>query len=221
MTSIFSNRSSNPSLRKPERSTGFTLIEVLISLTVLMTVVGAAFSVAHFSISDSLYARDQITAFYLAQEVMEYLSNARDNVIIDGDGDLDEDWLDGTKIEECIENGIGCNINTAGRRSEAEEEMCIINDEVDDPCAALMVNDNNDDQEGIYKPQAMQDIGEEWTVSGFERIITIEKTEGHSGGGPHRIDIDSGRLDVTVEVRWPDGKIELYREMTPWSWGLR
>jgi len=69
---------------------GFTLIETLIALTVLIMIIIGPLSLATKSISASILSQNQITASYLAQEAVEYIINIRDNNFLGGNG-----WLDG------------------------------------------------------------------------------------------------------------------------------
>lgn len=57
---------------------GFTLIETFIAITILAFVIVGPLSIAANSITTALYAKDQVTAFYLAEEVIEYILNIRD-----------------------------------------------------------------------------------------------------------------------------------------------
>ena len=61
---------------------GFTLIETLVAITLLSIAVVAPMSLAARSLGSAIYARDQITAFYLAQEAIEALRSIRDAQIL-------------------------------------------------------------------------------------------------------------------------------------------
>lgn len=56
---------------------GFTLVEALVAITVLLMGVLGPLSLAANGIADGLFARNQITANYLAQEAMEVVINKR------------------------------------------------------------------------------------------------------------------------------------------------
>lgn len=78
---------------------GFTLIEALVAITILTISIAGPITIASKGISSSIFARDQITAFYLAQEAVEYVRNKRDENNIKGN-----DWLNG--LSECMDNNI-------------------------------------------------------------------------------------------------------------------
>lgn len=61
---------------------GFTLIEALVAISLLMTAVIAPMSLTTRSLSTAYYARDQITAFHLAQEAIESIRHVRDGNIL-------------------------------------------------------------------------------------------------------------------------------------------
>ncbi len=60
---------------------GFTIIETLVAVTILMLAIIGPMTVSQKSLVASIYAKDQIIASYLAQDVMEYLKNKRDTYL--------------------------------------------------------------------------------------------------------------------------------------------
>lgn len=73
--------SSEARSSKPEA--GFTLIETLVALTLLTVAVVAPISLTAQSLSTAYYARDQITAYYLAQEGLEVVRSVRDHNVLE------------------------------------------------------------------------------------------------------------------------------------------
>ena len=57
---------------------GFTLVETLVAISILSISIAATFTAVQNGIQNSTIARDQTTAFYLAQEAMEFIKNKRD-----------------------------------------------------------------------------------------------------------------------------------------------
>lgn len=69
---------------------GFTIIESLVALSILVMVIISASSAVSTGISSYIYSKDQITAFYLAQEGFEQIRNIRDENNLEG-----AHWLSG------------------------------------------------------------------------------------------------------------------------------
>lgn len=63
---------------------GFTLIEAMVAISILSLAVTGPLLIAQKGIGSAVYARDQITAYYLAQEAVEYIRNVRDTNRITG-----------------------------------------------------------------------------------------------------------------------------------------
>ncbi|MDR3571013.1 MAG: type II secretion system protein [Candidatus Pacebacteria bacterium] len=75
---------------------GFTLIETLVAISLLMLAVVAPMSLAAQSLTAAYYARNQVTAFYLAQEGIEIVRAVRDaNIIAIAEGNSSVHVFDG------------------------------------------------------------------------------------------------------------------------------
>ena len=93
-----------------QKKKGFTLIESLIAITVMLVAVVAPMSLAQDGITAARLAQDQIIAFYLAQEGVEVVRNMRDENKLAGG-----DQLDGP-LQDCVVNPLnpaerGCVID--------------------------------------------------------------------------------------------------------------
>jgi len=86
---------------------GFTLLEALVAVSILMVAVMAPITIAQKGLSSAIYSKNQMIASYLAQDALEYVKNIRDeNARTAGAG---ANWLDG--LEDCMSPG-SCNIDT-------------------------------------------------------------------------------------------------------------
>ena len=63
------------------RTRGFTIVETLVAITVLMIAIAGPLVVASKGLFGALASKDQMVAAYLAQESMETIKNIRDNNI--------------------------------------------------------------------------------------------------------------------------------------------
>ena len=69
---------------------GFTIIESLVAIAILATVIIGASAAVSSGLSSYIFSKDQIIAFYLAQEGFEELRNIRDENALMG-----ANWLSG------------------------------------------------------------------------------------------------------------------------------
>ena len=58
---------------------GFTLVETLVAISILMIAIVGPMTIAQNGLSSSIYAREQFIAQFLAQDALEYVRNVRDN----------------------------------------------------------------------------------------------------------------------------------------------
>lgn len=66
-----------------KNSNGFTLVETLVAIGVLLLAIIGPMTVAQKGIQNAQYASEQITAVFLAQEEIERIREARDNKALD------------------------------------------------------------------------------------------------------------------------------------------
>ncbi|MEK7461476.1 MAG: prepilin-type N-terminal cleavage/methylation domain-containing protein, partial [Patescibacteria group bacterium] len=72
------------------KNKGFTIIESLVAIAVLILAITGTASAIQTGISSYVFSKDQIIAFYLAQEGFEQIRNIRDE-----NGLLNQNWLAG------------------------------------------------------------------------------------------------------------------------------
>src|SRR3989338_9199240 len=76
--------------QQPTTNNGFTIVESLVAIAVLVLAVTGAASAIQIGISSYIFSKDQIIAFYLAQEGFEQVRNIRDE-----NGLKSQNWLTG------------------------------------------------------------------------------------------------------------------------------
>ncbi|MEK7177045.1 MAG: prepilin-type N-terminal cleavage/methylation domain-containing protein [Patescibacteria group bacterium] len=93
-----------------KKNKGFTIVESLVAITILVMVVVSASRAVQTGISAYIFSKDQIIAFYLAQEAFEQIRNLRDENALSVGGH----WLAG--ISENAGNpcwfGNNCYVDT-------------------------------------------------------------------------------------------------------------
>src|ERR1035437_8020416 len=80
-------------------SSGFTLVETLVAIAILMIAIAGPLTVAEKGLSAAIYARDKLIGSYLAQDGMEAIKNIVDtNQIYIGrtaNSDVSDQWITG------------------------------------------------------------------------------------------------------------------------------
>lgn len=102
-------RTTQSTPRAQSRMAGFTILETLVAIAILIVAITGPLAIVAQALRASYFSRDQITAYYLAQEAVEYIRNTRD-ALGAGQGSNGADWLS-TLVDE---NGVQVAINTVG-----------------------------------------------------------------------------------------------------------
>lgn len=95
---------------------GFTFVETLVAIAILLIAVVAPLSLTYQSLAASRVARNQITASFLAEEALEYARAVRDSNVVGG-----LSWLSG--LSECLV-AEGCIIDTTASAISDEVASC-------------------------------------------------------------------------------------------------
>ncbi|MBU1557668.1 prepilin-type N-terminal cleavage/methylation domain-containing protein [Patescibacteria group bacterium] len=89
-------------MNKITKNKGFTLIEAMVAISVLLIAITGPLSMATQGLRSSRFAKNQIVSFYLAQDAVEYMRGVRDANILS-----DSAWI-GT-LYDCI--GVYCQVD--------------------------------------------------------------------------------------------------------------
>lgn len=97
---------------KTDEIRGFTLVETLVAVTILVIGSLGPIAIAAQGIASAGYAKDQITAYYLAQEGIEFVRNTRDTNALHGllnsSSAAPDYWLSG--LTACA-SAAGCKVD--------------------------------------------------------------------------------------------------------------
>jgi prepilin-type N-terminal cleavage/methylation domain-containing protein len=90
---------------------GFTLVETLVAISIFTVSILGLMSVLSSSISDTTYAKEKVTASYLAQEGVEYIRNVRDTDVLYNTTDSQTGWNNfKTLVASCV-SGNECGFD--------------------------------------------------------------------------------------------------------------
>jgi len=82
---------------------GFTLIETLVAVLLLATAIAGPLTIASSALNSALVAKDQITAYFLAQDAVEYIRYKRDTACLAAGSPCTTDptvWL--STVTNCV-----------------------------------------------------------------------------------------------------------------------
>jgi hypothetical protein len=175
---------------------GYSLVETLVAISVLMLALVGPISIAAKSLQSAFFAREQVTALYLAQEGIEAITTLRNNhyiELVDNDGTNDlgvagvdtAAWISGNFIPQgtaplghCIRQH-GCNF-TVNNGQISNVERC------DPP------NNPND----CFMKRSTASVGPAYVTAGsgddtkYRRVIKVTP------------DTSAGLVEVEVTVSW-------------------
>jgi len=164
---------------------GFTLIETLVAVTLLTLAIGAPMALTSKSLAAAYRARDQITAFHLAQEAIETVRHVRDhNILMIAVGE-DVDLLDGILTED--DDSQVFTVDT----TESIENAIDLNGCPSGECPPLQIN--SDDE--------LYGYGTGWRDTRFTRTVSAE-TIREEDGVPQEV-------KITAAVSWQTGSFEV------------
>ena len=169
------------------RQSGFTVLESIVAIFVLSLSISGVFSAIQRSLSQSIISRDEVRAFYLAQEAVELVRNKRDinylTRIVNGSS---VSWLDG------ITTGAGsCPVGNVCR---IDANVALANSIVNcgsvwDSCPENLRQDSSG-----ASPTYKYGHNAGWNVTNFKREIKFEA-------------INADEIAMIVQITWTKGAI--------------
>lgn len=111
------------------KNSGFTIIETLVAVLILATALAGPLTIASRSLNAALIAKDQVAAYYLAEDAVEYVRFVRDSNKLSNNAD----WLAGldgtanghtTISGSCINASNGCIVDSTADSVTACVSTC-------------------------------------------------------------------------------------------------
>lgn len=159
---------------------GFTILETLIGISILTLAITATFSSVQAGLSSSISARDQVLAFQLAQEAVEFIRNTRDGNTLNG-----VNWLTGISAvagDPCY-FGKACTVDATKTVATGALAACS-----GAPGAGSCPNIRQDISGATY----LYGMTGAWTLKNFNREVSITS-------------VNSNEILVTVHMYWTKG----------------
>lgn len=178
---------------KKQNSGGFTILETLVAITIILIAITGPLDIIAHSLKASYYSRDEVTAFYLAQEAIEYARNQRDNNELNLNSTIDQ-WLDNAVPPDCLNNADETSIKKCVLLQDTEGNYQY------DPCTGNCADNES------YRMKRFSNTGVMGAVSGdedtnFTREIYFTKVVDRSVVGDTEGQTRNEIL-VTVNVYW-------------------
>ena len=178
----------NKKIKRGLMKSGFTVIESLVAISILLLAVSGSFAAAQSSLQSSNFVKNRVTAYYLAQEGVEYIRHLRDNnglKMINGDTTVT--WLEGVvsvNVVPCAvtSSNVGCRVDTTTGA-------------VPSACSTICPNLRLNKITGQFQYTTSGDNID----SGFNRVIKVEAV---SHGADNNTSNPKTEVKVTSKVTW-------------------
>jgi len=187
-----SRHSRPPQADSPDshRIKGFSLIETLIAIVILVSAIVGPLTLAQRSIRSAVYARDQITASFLAEEGVEFIRMYRD-----GNKLGNKNWLNG--FSDCFVTSDRICYVDATRSDNTRNYIQQCNERnglYGSVCPVISFKSDN----GWYGYPQRGESG--WTDTRFVREIAITTI-------PRGNNTNDKEAKVEVTVKWKTGDL--------------
>ena len=151
-----------------KQNRGFSLIETLVAITVLLVAVVGPLTIAHRALSIARVVRDQTKTVYLIQDAIEYIKNVKDTNVLEGNN-----WRTGLSVcsTACYIDSIQGTITACSGS-----------------CPALRY----DASTGLYGYNSA------WSETSFVRTITITDLNTNESSISIQMDWNTGTLNHTL-----------------------
>lgn len=184
---------------------GFTIMETLVAIFILLISITGPMVFSQNGLRAAFQSRDQVTAFYLAQDAVEFVKNMRDHNILEPGSSVGgspdniasgDHWLDG--LVDCITEGpgdFGCTINTtvdvADSGNNPVTECVTPSPNGSAPGCLGMNDDGSEDNKLRINASGLFTNESVGTESVFARNIYIRENESNPD-----------EVEIIVKVRW-------------------
>lgn len=168
------------------KQAGFTVLESIVAIFILSLSISGVFSAVQQSLSQATLSKEEVKAFYLAQEAVEIIRNKRDSNQLRRINTGAGDWLDGIATVCTFSSGSQKNLCTVNATN-----LGIFNcGGAWAQCPVLRQDDNS----FVYGYDSSD------PATNFTREIFLEKVRDDAFGNP-------AEIAVNVNIKWTKGVI--------------
>jgi prepilin-type N-terminal cleavage/methylation domain-containing protein len=176
---------------KQTSQSGFSLVEVLVAITILLLVIVGPMQIIARSINSTNFATEQVNAWFLAQEGLELAQKGRDDLVL---GDF-KDQINSTNVEpapmteflnkfsNCFNND-GCALNVSDAGTVPTPVRC--------PASECRLYLDSTSERSVYQHDSSG------VITPYTRFVTMER---FPASGTVR------EIKVTSTVTWRTGSL--------------
>ncbi len=182
-----------------KKENGFTLVESLTAIFILTLSIVGLMGVVSSSLFAARYGRDEITANFLLQEVVDYIRNDRDSSVFLSStvGSTETLWTNFyNKYTNCFSND-GCTIDVLEDMTSTSPVSCPALG-----CPNLYYKASPTGTESFYKTDDGSGMTG-YTKTNFKRKIVVKQDT-----------LDPNQINVKVTIDWKNGNLTKKRELS-------
>jgi prepilin-type N-terminal cleavage/methylation domain-containing protein len=173
--------------RRTVEKAGFTLVETLVAISILVIVIVGPISIAARSMQGAYFSNEQVTAVFLAQEGLESIKRLRDDqaLRVFEDNQINDDswaWYNAL-LASCRNENEGCDLEISPTSGASTYRNCGGGGN-----CQLRFNSTGGRSQDFVRYGYSTQSG--WGPSPFTRVITVESVQGGAA------------VEVTSRVTW-------------------
>ncbi len=176
-----------------QKNKGFTLIETMIAVFILVVAMNAMLGLISSSLFSARYAKNEIIANYLIQEAIDYIRNERDSIAFQQKDDPTGGWANfQNKYSACF-NPLGCQVEPANTGSNISACTGTVGGGFGTIGCPVFNFDENASNKDFYTYDTNQGV-----PSNFKRKIVMTVNPNIN---------NQDEIDIKVDVEWLNGTL--------------
>lgn len=173
------------------REKGFTLLETLVAISILVLSITATFTAAQSGLSAAVDSLDQVRATYLAQEAVEMVRNTRDSNSLARLITPSVSWMQGLAAQNtdpCY-FGKACVVDATAPSGQPFFVACPTG-----PGSCSNISQDTNVADATYGMYGYASYHPTWTLTNFNREIDLSQGS-------------AGEVIVSVTMKWNEGLV--------------